>query len=186
MQPWIRRILLSTFLGVFTVAAHAANTPLRITTSVGVIDVVLYDDDAPETVKNFLDLVDNHFYDGLIFHRVVAGFVIQAGGYDANLQFREPPRTVVNESKVGMRNRKGTLAMARLPDPDSADSQFYINVQDNRSLDAKPGIPGYTVFGEVTGDWQVVETIELTEVGSRDGMQGVPVVPVTIEKIERL
>lgn len=163
-----------------------SESSVRLTTSVGVIDVALYDSQAPGTVKNFLELVDSGFYSGLIFHRVLAGFVIQAGGYDENLVYRKPPRTVKNESKVGLGNRKGTLAMARLDDPDSADTQFFINVNDNSHLNAKPGIPGYTVFGEVVSGWEVVETIELSEVGTRDGMEGVPKSTMVILKAERI
>lgn len=163
-----------------------ADSSVRLTTNVGVIDVVLYDQQAPETVKNFLELVDSGFYSGLIFHRVLAGFVIQGGGYDEKLEYREPPRTVKNESKVGLGNRKGTLAMARLDDPDSADTQFFINMKDNPHLNADPGIPGYTVFGEVVAGWDVVETIELSEVSTRNGMQGVPVKAFVIQKAERL
>ena len=163
-----------------------AESSVRLTTKVGTIDIVLYDTQAPETVKNFLEGVDSGFYSGLIFHRVLAGFVIQAGGYDEKLVYRDPPRTVKNESKVGLGNRKGTLAMARLDDPDSADTQFFINVKDNPHLNARPGIPGYTVFGEVVAGWDVVETIELTEVGTRDGMQGVPLSPMVILKAERI
>jgi peptidyl-prolyl cis-trans isomerase A (cyclophilin A) len=163
-----------------------SESSVRLTTNIGVIDVTLYDSQAPETVKNFLELVDSGFYNGLVFHRVLAGFVIQAGGYDEKLVYRDPPRTVKNESKVGLGNRKGTLAMARLDDPDSADTQFFINVNDNSHLNAKPGIPGYTVFGEVISGWDVVETIELSEVGTRDGMQGVPTTSMVILKAERI
>ncbi len=165
-----------------------SESSVRLTTNIGAIDIVLYDSQAPLTVKNFLELVDAGYYNGLIFHRVLAGFVIQAGGYDEKLVAREPnpPRTVKNESKVGLGNRKGTLAMARLDDPDSADTQFFINAKDNPHLNAKPGIPGYTVFGEVVSGWERVETIELTEVGTRDGMQGVPISTMVILKAERI
>ena len=171
---------------LLTRPAFADNASVRFTTTVGVIDVVLYADQAPKTVANFLQLVDEKFYDGLIFHRVVAGFVIQAGGYDAKMVSRESTRTVVNEGKVGLGNRKGTLAMARTDDPDSADSQFFINVEDNLSLNAKPGVPGYAVFGEVVSGMDVVVQIELTPVATVDGMQGVPVEPIVIEKAERI
>ena len=179
-------LVFATLLILLTRPAFADNASVRFTTTVGVIDVVLYADQAPETVANFLQLVDEGFYNGLIFHRVVAGFVIQAGGYDAKMVSRESTRTVVNESKVGLGNRKGTLAMARTDDPDSADSQFFINAQDNLNLNAKPGMPGYAVFGEVVAGMDVVEQIELTPVATVDGMQGVPVTPVVIEKAERI
>ncbi len=179
-------LVFAALLLLLTRPAFADNASVRFTTTVGVIDVVLYADQAPKTVANFLQLVDEKFYDGLIFHRVVAGFVIQAGGYDAKMVSRESTRTVVNEGKVGLGNRKGTLAMARTDDPDSADSQFFINVEDNLSLNAKPGVPGYAVFGEVVSGMDVVVQIELTPVATVDGMQGVPVEPIVIEKAERI
>lgn len=166
--------------------AAEARPQVRFTTSLGSFEVALFPDKAPQTVANFLRLVDDDFYEGLIFHRVVAGFVIQTGGYDADMNYREPPGTVVNESANGLLNRKGTLAMARLTDPDSADAQFFVNVNDNTHLDAAPGRPGYTVFGEVTAGMDVVTDIELADASLRAGMAGVPDTPIVIEKVERL
>ena len=190
LQSQGRTFTLTIFVAMATLAgasAAAADTPaVRVNTSAGSFDIELYEKQAPHTVANFLQLVDDDFYDGLIFHRVLANFVIQAGGYDAQLNFREAPRTVVNESANGLRNRKTTLSMARLPDPDSADAQFFINVKDNRTLDAAPGKPGYTVFGAVTDGWDVVETIELADTASRDQLHDVPVEPVVIESMERI
>ena len=137
-------------------ASDAESADVRIVTSLGNVDVALFEDQAPQTVANFLRLVDDGFYEGLIFHRVIANFVIQAGGYDAEMNYRQPPGTVVNESLNGLRNTRGTLAMARLADPDSADAQFFINVNDNAHLDAAPGAPGYTVFGKVVDGMEVV------------------------------
>jgi peptidyl-prolyl cis-trans isomerase A (cyclophilin A) len=137
-------------------------------------------------VTNFLRLVDDGFYDGLIFHRVIANFMIQTGGYDAGMNEREPPGTVPNESFNGLRNRTGTLAMARLEDPDSADAQFFINVNDNAHLDAAPGVPGYTVFGRVIAGMDVVTDIELADTGIRAGMAAVPETPIVLERAERL
>jgi cyclophilin family peptidyl-prolyl cis-trans isomerase len=168
-------------------AAHAAEEPrVRLTTTTGTIEIRLFPDQAPRTVANFLRLVDAGFYDGLIFHRVIANFVIQAGGYEPDMTYREPPGTVPNESFNGLRNRKGTLAMARLQDPDSAEAQFFINVNNNPHLDARPGRPGYTVFGEVTNGMDVVVDIELTNTGVRNGMAGVPENPIVIESATRL
>ncbi len=164
----------------------AGNPKVRLFTSLGQIDVELFSRQAPQTVANFLRLVDDDFYDGLIFHRVIAGFVIQAGGYQADMSYREPPGTVVNESANGLRNLTGTLAMARLSDPDSADAQFYINVDDNAHLDAAPGEPGYTVFGRVIDGMEVVTEIELSDTGRRAGMAGVPETPIVLERAERL
>jgi cyclophilin family peptidyl-prolyl cis-trans isomerase len=168
------------------VAAENAAPQVRLTTSLGAMDLELFPEQAPRTVANFLRLVDDGFYDGLIFHRVVANFVIQAGGYDAAMSYRQPPGTVVNESANGLRNARGTVAMARLADPDSADSQFFINVKDNPHLDATPGQPGYTVFGRVTAGMDVVTEIELVDTGRKAGMVGVPETPVVIERVVRL
>ena len=167
-------------------AEEAAKPTVRLETTLGNIDIELYPDRAPETVANFLDLVDTGFYDGLIFHRVVAGFVIQAGGYDAELGYRTPPRTVVNESSNGLRNQKYSVAMARLADPDTADSQFFINVRHNPNLDGDRTRPGYTVFGQVIAGMDVVTSIELVDTHLEGGMAGVPEQDVIITRAVRL
>jgi peptidyl-prolyl cis-trans isomerase A (cyclophilin A)/peptidyl-prolyl cis-trans isomerase B (cyclophilin B) len=179
--------LLTVVLLTAGVAANANDNPvIRLETTLGNIDIELYPDKAPETVKNVLDLVDRGFYDGLIFHRVVAGFVIQAGGYDPDLTYREPPGTVVNESDNGLKNVRYSVAMARLADPDSADSQFFINLKDNPHLDAGPDSPGYTVFGQVIAGTDVVDEIELVDTHLEGGMAGVPEQDVIITHAERL
>lgn len=171
----------------FQAVAAAADTPtVRFSTTFGNIDIELYPDKAPLTVRNFLQLVDDGFYDGLVFHRVVANFVIQAGGYDANLNYREPPGTILNESKNGLPNRKGSIAMARLTDPDSASSQFFINTKHNPNLDATRGKPGYTVFGQVIAGMEVVAEIELVDTHLEGGMSGVPEKDVVISRATRL
>jgi cyclophilin family peptidyl-prolyl cis-trans isomerase len=169
-------------------AARAAddNPRVRLVTTLGSIDVELFAEQAPKTVANFLRLVDEDFYDGLVFHRVVAGFVIQTGGYDAGMNYREPPGSVPNESANGLENRKGTLAMARLADPDSANTQFYINVADNAHLNGQPGQPGYTVFGRVVDGMEVVTEIELADTTRKAGMVGVPERAILVEDVERL
>ena len=168
-------------------AAEAGAKPIvRLETSLGNIDIELHPDEAPETVANFLDLVDTGFYEGLVFHRVVAGFVIQAGGYDHKLSYRSPPRTVVNESNNGLRNQKYSVAMARLADPDSADSQFFINVKHNPNLDGDRLKPGYTVFGQVIAGMDVVVSIELVDTHIEAGMAGVPEEDVIINRAVRL
>ena len=165
----------------------AAEAPMvRLETTAGNIDIALRSAEAPESVANFLDLVDSNFYDGLIFHRVVANFVIQAGGYDAQLNYREPPRQVPNESRNGLANRRGTVAMARLADPHSADAQFYINVNDNAHLDPQGGSFGYTVFGDVVAGMETVVDIELVDTEVQNGMVGVPITPVVIHRARRL
>ncbi|MBX3705433.1 MAG: peptidylprolyl isomerase [Pseudomonadales bacterium] len=180
-------ISLCALLGPTVSGAAEPDAPrVRITTTLGDIDVVLDPVRAPETVANFLDLVDSGFYEGLIFHRVIANFMIQTGGYDRALGYREPPRQVRNESANGLRNLRGTLAMARLDPPDSADSQFFINVNDNAHLDPAPGRPGYTVFGRVVDGMDVVTGIELVNTHIAGGMAGVPETPVLIQRIVRL
>jgi peptidyl-prolyl cis-trans isomerase A (cyclophilin A) len=171
----------------FQAVAATADTPtVRFSTTFGNIDIELYPDKAPVTVRNFLQLVDDGFYDGLVFHRVVANFVIQAGGYDENLKYREPPGTILNESKNGLPNRKGSIAMARLTDPDSASSQFFINTKHNPNLDATRGKPGYTVFGQVIAGMEVVAEIELVDTHLEGGMSGVPEKDVVISRAKRL
>src|SRR5690606_20370188 len=126
-----------------------APVQVNVKTDKGDFTIELYPDKAPETVANFLGYANRYFYDGLIFHRVVKDFVIQTGGYTFDLSTKETDDPVINESDNGLKNRRGTLAMARHADPNSATSQFYINVRDNSSLDASAGKPGYTVFGKV-------------------------------------
>lgn len=164
----------------------APNPSVEIATSVGTMTVELWPEKAPLTVANFLERVDEGFYDGLIFHRVIAGFVIQAGGFDANMNYREAPATVDNESNNGESNLQWTIAMARGGDPDSAGAQFYINVSDNTNLDAAPGRPGYTVFGKLTAGEDVAGEIEFVATGTAAGMPDVPLEAVTILSTTRV
>jgi peptidyl-prolyl cis-trans isomerase B (cyclophilin B) len=156
-------------LACFALSAAAANPQVDIDTSAGKIRVELYPDAAPKTVENFLSYVKAKQYDGTQFHRVIAGFMIQGGGYGAD--FREKPTRapVANEaeksSKAGLLNTPGTLAMARTSDPNSATAQFFINVADNKFLnfrDPSPAGIGYTVFGKVVEGMEVVEKIAKT------------------------
>jgi len=179
--------LLAAALLARPAAAEEALPKVLLDTSMGDIVVELFTDRAPVTAANFLELVEQDFYDGLVFHRVVAGFVIQAGGYDAGMNYREPPGgNIVNESSNGLANARGTLAMARLSDPDSANTQFFINVADNTHLDARPGQPGYAVFGRVIDGMDVVTEIELSNTTRKAGMAGVPEEPIVIESAEQL
>ena len=178
-------------IGCFTMMAHG-NTAASveqpqvvINTSVGTMIATLDGERAPQTVANFLELVDAGFYNGLIFHRVIAGFVIQTGGYDVQMQRREGPRNIPNESFNGLRNQKGSLSMARLQDPDSASSQFFINLSANTHLDALPGKPGYTVFGHLVAGTDVAEIIEFAETGILQEMAGVPIEPIVILSARR-
>jgi len=169
-----------------TPAEPAGKALVRLETTLGNIDIEVYPDKSPKTVENFLKLVDDGFYNGLIFHRVVPGFVIQTGGYDANLTYRDPPGTVVNESRNGLSNQMYSVAMARLSDPDSADTQFFINVKHNPHLDGSRVQPGYTVFGQVIAGKEVVHEIEQVDTHMEGGMVGVPETDVVILRAHRL
>jgi len=147
-----------------TTAPVETKPRIIITTSLGDIEVELAPEKAPLTVRNFLQYADRNYYDGTIFHRVIKGFIIQAGGFDRKLNAFEPGQPVKNESLDGLLNIKGSLAMARTHDPDSAKAQFFINLKDNRSFDAKYGNPGYTVFGQVISGMGVVQTIAASRV----------------------
>ncbi|MXY51237.1 MAG: peptidylprolyl isomerase [Gammaproteobacteria bacterium] len=159
---------------------------VTLSTTAGELTIELYPDKAPATVANFLDLVESGFYEGLVFHRVIAGFMIQTGGYDGALEYRTPPRQVVNESSNGLANRRWSVAMARHADPDSAGSQFYINLFDNQHLDATAEAPGYTVFGQLVAGFDVAEDIELTDTGTRGGMADVPVTHIVVQNARRV
>ena len=160
---------------------YATNPTVVIETTKGNIELELLPKFAPKHVANFLNLVEAEFYTGLIFHRVIPNFMIQAGGYDVGVNYKETGGiSVPNESFNGLRNKRGSVAAARLDDPDSASTQFFINVRDNFYLDAKPGQPGYTVFARVIDGFDTVERIELTDTHLRKGMAGVPEQPITI------
>lgn len=175
-------------------AASAENPIVKLETNVGDITVLLYADKAPKTVENFLAHVDEGFYKHTIFHRVIDNFMVQGGGFDVDLKQKDSGRTVVNESKNRLHNDRGTLAMARTSDPDSAAAQFFINQRSNLRLDWSPGKDGYTVFGEVTDGMQVVDIIALSDTGAAQAMttrgpsvfQDVPVKPVVILSVSRL
>ncbi len=168
-----------------TPAAETENPVVVLETSMGDLTVELFQAEAPQTVENFLELVDAGFYEGLVFHRVIPGFVIQAGGHTADMSYREAPRTVVNESANGLRNDRYTLAMARHSDPDSAGAQFYINIGDNHSLNNRRGSPGYTVFGRVSEGMAVADAIAAVDTTTRASMGDVPVAAVVINKATR-
>jgi peptidyl-prolyl cis-trans isomerase A (cyclophilin A)/peptidyl-prolyl cis-trans isomerase B (cyclophilin B) len=153
-------------LAVASAAAHAANPQVDLDTSAGKIRIELYPDAAPKTVENFLAYVRSKQYDGTQFHRVIPGFMIQGGGYNADFKENPTKGPIQNEaeqsSKAGLLNAAGTVAMARTGDPHSATAQFFINVADNKFLNFREATPqgyGYTVFGKVTGGMDVVEKI---------------------------
>lgn len=161
--------------------AKEALVQITLSTDMGEIQLELYPEKAPETVKNFLSYVTSEYYDGLVFHRVIKGFMIQAGGFDEELNTREPEgKPVINESFNGLRNAKGTIAMARQSDPDSARSQFFINVVDNWFLDPRSHKPGYTVFGRIISGMDVAEKISKVSTKTTRQLKDVPVTPIHI------
>jgi len=156
-----------------------------IDTTAGPITVELDPEKAPKTVENFLKYVDDKFFDNLIFHRVIPGFMVQGGGFDTQLKEKdEGKRSPIQlESRNGLSNARGTLAMARTSDPNSATSQFFINHADNARLDTYGG--GYAVFGKVIDGMDVVDKIAGGQTSTRAGMQDVPVEPVVIKSVRR-
>lgn len=156
---------------------------VEMETSLGRIVLQLDRPRAPITVDNFIRYVLAGHYDGTVFHRVIDGFVIQGGGYDAAGTERPTRDNIVNESGNGLSNEKGTIAMARHNDPHTASAQWYINVADNTRLDPSPRRWGYTVFGRVTEGLDVVDRIAQVETAARGGMQDVPVEPVIVRTV---
>ena len=155
---------------------------VRLETSMGTIVIELDRQAAPVTVKNFLEYAESGFYDGTIFHRVIPGFMIQTGGFTNNLERKKTRNPILNEAKNGLSNKRGTIAMARTSDPNSATSQFFINHKDNTPLDyAAGGNPGYAVFGKVTEGMDIVDAIAAVKTATRNGMDDVPVEPVVIK-----
>jgi peptidyl-prolyl cis-trans isomerase A (cyclophilin A)/peptidyl-prolyl cis-trans isomerase B (cyclophilin B) len=163
-------------------AAFAADPQVALKTSMGEIVLELNPEKAPITVDNFLKYVKSGFYKGTIFHRVIDGFMIQGGGMDAQFHGRKTNKPIKNESNNGLSNEKYTVAMARESNPDSATSQFFINVVDNPGLDY-PNMQGsgYTVFGKVVKGQDVVDKIKAVVVDDIRGLENVPVTPVTIQ-----
>lgn len=159
---------------------------VRVVTSEGAFELRLRPDVAPETVKNFITYVRSGFYDGTIFHRVIPGFMIQGGGFEAGLARKNTRPPVVNEASASLPNLRGTIAMARTSAPDSATSQFFINLTDNGFLNAGVRGAGYAVFGKVTSGMGVVDAIANTETGRSQGMADVPVNRITIESVSVL
>lgn len=183
---FIRQLALVSLLNSLALAAGAAPPQVKVETSAGDFVLQLDEGRAPLTVANFLKYVNDGFYDGTIFHRVVNGFVIQGGGYTPDLAARTPRPGVVNESGNGLSNRRGSVAMARTGEPHSADAQFYVNLADNLALDPKPTRWGYAVFGEVIQGLDIVDAIGHQATGAKAGMQDVPVEPVVIRRVTLL
>ena len=172
-------------LAVFALPAtpvFAANPMVEMKTSQGEIVVELFADKAPKSAENFVQYVRDGHYDGTIFHRVIDGFMIQGGGFDAEMKQKSTRAPIENEAKNGLKNEPGTLAMARTADPHSASAQFFINLVPNTFLDypSRDGW-GYAVFGKVVKGMDVVEKIGKLPTANRGFHQNVPVEPIVIE-----
>ncbi len=162
---------------------------VQITTSLGSIMLELDKEKAPATIDNFVDYIRSGHYDGTIFHRVIDDFMIQGGGLDTDMNVKSTRASIKNEADNGLFNELGTIAMARTSDPHSASAQFFINTNDNRSLDFQSATNdgwGYCVFGKVIDGMDVVSTIEETTTTTRSGYQDVPEEVIVIEKAEVL
>ena len=162
-------------------AAH-----ILMTTTVGPMTLELDADNAPKTVENFLSYVSDGFYDGTIFHRVINNFMVQGGGFTADMEQKATQAPIENEANNGLKNGRGTIAMARTQDPHSATAQFFINVQDNDFLNHTGENMqgwGYAVFGKVTEGEDVLDKIRCVQTGNQAGHQDVPVEPIIIESV---
>ncbi len=200
----MRKIFRENLVGIFLLScialmanlaiADQANPIVMMKTTDGDITIELFADKSPITVKNFLRYADEGHFDGTVFHRVIPNFMIQGGGFTAGLEEKQTFAPIVNESRNKLHNTRGTVAMARTSDPDSAAAQFFINQRSNLRLDWSPGKDGYTVFGKVTNGMQVVDIIALSDTGPAQAMtargpsvfQDVPVKPVVILSVSRL
>ena len=173
----------SLVLGASAFAQTPAVAPrVKLATSMGDIVVELDPVKAPKTVQNFLQYVKDKHYDATVFHRVIDGFMIQGGGYSADLAQKPTREPIPLEASNGLKNETYTIAMARTGNPNSATSQFFINVKNNDALNApSPDGYGYTVFGKVVSGKDVVDKIRAVPTGNKNGMQNVPLVPVVIQ-----
>lgn len=160
---------------------------VRFETTLGTFTIDLFESDAPVTVKNFLDYVDAGHFDETVFHRVIPGFVVQGGGMTEDMKQKPTRAPIANEAGNGLKNRRGTLSMARTSDPHSATSQFFINLVDNSSLDPSPRSgAGYAVFGCVTEGMSVVDQMAKTRTGRRGMHDDVPVEPIKVLSARRV
>ncbi len=189
MEPYFARGLpYLLILLMFPVAVLAGGNPVvRMTTSLGVVEVELLPDKAPATVKNFMDYVAAGHYDGTVFHRVIPGFMIQGGGFEPGMRQKDTRAPVRNEADNGLRNTRGSVAMARTMEPHSATAQFFINVADNDFLDHRDKSLrgwGYAVFGQVVKGMDVVERIAQVPTTTAGPHQDVPRTDVLIQKMQ--
>ncbi|TDV70246.1 peptidylprolyl isomerase [Pseudomonas sp. LP_7_YM] len=183
----LKKIALSAAALLFASNLMAAPAPhILLDTSLGQIEIELNQDKAPVSTANFLKYVDSNFYSNTIFHRVIPGFMVQGGGFTAQMMQKPTNDPIKNEADNGLHNVRGTVAMARTSDVNSATSQFFINVVDNEMLDHGGRDFGYAVFGKVVKGMDVVDTIVNSRTGTKNGMQNVPVDPILIKSAKRV
>jgi peptidyl-prolyl cis-trans isomerase A (cyclophilin A) len=159
---------------------------IRFETTLGDFTVELFEKEAPISAANFLAYIDDEFFDSTIFHRIVPGFVIQGGGFTEDMSQKRTKEAIKNEADNGLKNKRGTLSMARTSDINSATSQFFVNLKDNDFLDNSRGNFGYAVFGQVTEGMDVIDKIAATETGRKKGFDDVPVEAVIMKSVRRI
>jgi peptidyl-prolyl cis-trans isomerase A (cyclophilin A) len=159
---------------------------IEFKTSLGDFTIELLPDEAPISSENFQSYVDAGFFDGTIFHRVIPGFVLQGGGFTADMQQKKTKDPIKNEATNGLKNKRGTLSMARTNDINSATSQFFVNLVDNDFLDNKPGNYGYAVFGKIVTGMDVIDTIAKTKTGRNGHHDDVPVEAVVVNSAKNV
>tara|TARA_B110000037_G_scaffold152237_1_gene171701 strand:+ start:359 stop:937 length:579 start_codon:yes stop_codon:yes gene_type:complete len=188
MKNIIKYLVITTiiFLNSGANAEMTTNTKIIIKTTSGDIKIELYDDKAPITSENFKKYIESGYFTGTIFHRVIKGFMIQGGGFTAEMSEKDSMPPIQNEANNGVSNARGTIAMARTPDPHSASSQFFINLKDNNFLDFTAETSqgwGYCAFGKVFEGMDILDKIALVDTGSYGAHQDVPKEPITINEI---
>jgi peptidyl-prolyl cis-trans isomerase A (cyclophilin A) len=159
---------------------------IRFETTLGDFTVELFEKEAPISAANFLAYIDDEFFDSTIFHRIVPGFVIQGGGFTEDMSQKRTKEAIKNEADNGLKNKRGTLSMARTSDINSATSQFFVNLKDNDFLDNSRGNFGYAVFGKVTEGMEVIDKIAAAETGRKKGFDDVPVEAVIMKSVRRI
>ncbi len=184
MSSHLQKSLCVIALAAVSLPSFAANTIIEMKTSSGNIEIELFNDKAPISAKNFESYVKSNFYKDTIFHRVIPGFMVQGGGFDVNMQEKANTQAPIkNESSNGLQNKRGTLAMARTNQPDSARAQFFVNLVDNDFLDRSARNAGYAVFGKVTKGMDIVDQIAKVPTRNYGMHQNVPVNPVKITSV---
>jgi cyclophilin family peptidyl-prolyl cis-trans isomerase len=185
----VRKLCVTLLLVIFFHPVVIAKTIIEIDTSLGIMQLELYTEKAPKTVANFLRYIEIDYYNGLVFHRVIDDWIIQSGGYDENFMVNDTMPPIRNEATNGFKNIRGTIAMARMSDPHSAESQFFINLANNTNLNHRARTLtdyGYTVFGKVILGLDVADAIGDVETHEVDGYEDVPVEPVFIKTVKIL